>query len=345
MRRPRYALLVDKAIEAAISAIEIYNKPSFRYREETFSILMLNAWELLLKARILKENKNRMRSIQVFERKINKSGQPSKKLFPKRNRSKNEMTIGLANAIGTVQAYAKDGVDQYCAENVGLLMEVRDNAVHFQNASKGLKKRVQEIGSASLRNFANASKSWFGRDLSSYDFALMPFAFESPTGVIQTVFADDAKGAQGKLHKLLAEAERQYPFDPSKPFNVGVAVELRFVRKAAENAIPVRVAAPDDINAVPVTIRKKKYENDTYGLTTIWRKRFANDIQISKWTKSFTQREDPLKRIHAYAWSVSSIHAMQRAPNKPFMTRISSRRLMRTTNGSLISARLVLGDR
>jgi hypothetical protein len=52
MRKPRYAQLVDKAIEAAISAIEIYNKPGFRYREETFAILMLNAWELLLKARI-----------------------------------------------------------------------------------------------------------------------------------------------------------------------------------------------------------------------------------------------------------------------------------------------------
>lgn len=285
MRRPRYTLLVDKAIEAAISAIEIYNKPSFRYREETFSIVMLNAWELLLKARILKENKNRMRSIQVFERKINKSGQPGKRLLPKRNRSKNEMTIGLGDAVGTVQAYAKDGIDQYCAENVGLLMEVRDNAVHFQNATKGLKKRVQEIGSASLRNFANASKSWFGRDLSSYDFALMPFAFESPTGVIQTVFADDAKGAQGKLHKLLAEAERQYPFDPSKPFNVGVAVELRFVRRAAESAIPVRLAAPDDINAVPVTISeeevRKRYLWTYDDLAQALRKRYS-DFKMDK---------------------------------------------------------------
>lgn len=58
MRKPRYMALVDKSIQACIAAIEIYNKPEFRYREEAFSILMLNAWELLLKARILKENKN-----------------------------------------------------------------------------------------------------------------------------------------------------------------------------------------------------------------------------------------------------------------------------------------------
>ena len=55
MRRARHTYLVEKATQAAVSAIEVYNKPGFAYREETFAILMLNAWELLLKARILRE--------------------------------------------------------------------------------------------------------------------------------------------------------------------------------------------------------------------------------------------------------------------------------------------------
>jgi Protein of unknown function (DUF3644) len=271
---------VDKAIEAAISAIEIYNKPSFRYREESYSILMLNAWELLLKARILKENKNKIRSIQVFERKINKSGLPSKYPRPKLNRSKNEMTIGLPTAIKLVQGYNKDAIDQYCAENISLLMEIRDNAIHFQNPSKSLRKRAQEIGSAALRNFAHAAKNWFQRDLSKYDFALMPFAFESPMGVIQTVFGDDQKGPQGKLQRLLADTEKQFPFDPTKPFNVGVAVELRFVRKAVETAIPVKLAAPGDAAAVPVTISeeeiRRRYAWTYTELTSEVRKRYSN---------------------------------------------------------------------
>jgi hypothetical protein len=33
-----------------VAAIEIYNKPRFEYRDEVFAILLLNAWELLLKA-------------------------------------------------------------------------------------------------------------------------------------------------------------------------------------------------------------------------------------------------------------------------------------------------------
>ena len=54
----RYKKLFDKSISVILSAIEIYNKPDFKYREESFAILIVNGWELLLKSKILKENKN-----------------------------------------------------------------------------------------------------------------------------------------------------------------------------------------------------------------------------------------------------------------------------------------------
>ena len=50
MKKARHIEILDKSIAACVSAIEVYNKPDFRYREETFSILMVNAWELLLKS-------------------------------------------------------------------------------------------------------------------------------------------------------------------------------------------------------------------------------------------------------------------------------------------------------
>jgi hypothetical protein len=40
-------------VQAAVAAIEIYNKPTFSYREEAFALLMTNAWELLFKAKWL----------------------------------------------------------------------------------------------------------------------------------------------------------------------------------------------------------------------------------------------------------------------------------------------------
>lgn len=44
------AKLIDKAKEAFLMAIEVYNKPSIRYRVEGFSFFICNAWELMLKA-------------------------------------------------------------------------------------------------------------------------------------------------------------------------------------------------------------------------------------------------------------------------------------------------------
>jgi hypothetical protein len=58
MRPPLHSKFVDKAHAAITSAVEIYNKPSFAYREETFTLLALNAWELLLKAKVLKDGDN-----------------------------------------------------------------------------------------------------------------------------------------------------------------------------------------------------------------------------------------------------------------------------------------------
>ena len=46
--------LLEKSKEAFMMAIEIYNKPSIKYRVEGFSFFICNAWELMLKARIIK---------------------------------------------------------------------------------------------------------------------------------------------------------------------------------------------------------------------------------------------------------------------------------------------------
>lgn len=51
---PLVVKLIDKSKEAFLMAIEIYNKPSIKYRVEGFSFFICNAWELMLKARLIK---------------------------------------------------------------------------------------------------------------------------------------------------------------------------------------------------------------------------------------------------------------------------------------------------
>lgn len=50
--------LVNKSIEAFLMALEIYNKPTIRYRIEGFSFFICNAWELMLKAKLLNDSKS-----------------------------------------------------------------------------------------------------------------------------------------------------------------------------------------------------------------------------------------------------------------------------------------------
>jgi len=56
--RGSYKALRNNSKAAILAAIEIYNKPQIEYRDECFTILLINAWELLLKAMLSKNKRN-----------------------------------------------------------------------------------------------------------------------------------------------------------------------------------------------------------------------------------------------------------------------------------------------
>jgi hypothetical protein len=82
--------LLDRAIAAMVAAIDVYNKPDFPYRAESFTILALNGWELLLKAKWLADHDNRLNSLYV---RYSRSEQ--KRSRYKRTRSGNPLTHSL----------------------------------------------------------------------------------------------------------------------------------------------------------------------------------------------------------------------------------------------------------
>src|SRR5437763_8250586 len=98
-RVSRSIRLLRNAEGALISSIEIYNKPTFAYREETFAILALNAWELLLKAKLLEINGNKLKCLHICSKRELAPGRMSKKEYAKRNRTGNKMTASLEECI------------------------------------------------------------------------------------------------------------------------------------------------------------------------------------------------------------------------------------------------------
>src|SRR5687768_6293830 len=157
--------LFRKAESAFLASIELFNKPDFRYREEAFTILALNAWELLLKAKLLYEKNNDPRCLYVFETRQTKKGNPSKKLFLRKNRTGNAMTIGINKVITDLDSSGVR-IPPSVRQNLDGISEIRDNAVHFINPSPQLSKQILELGTACVKNFIELAKAWFSFDLS-----------------------------------------------------------------------------------------------------------------------------------------------------------------------------------
>lgn len=234
MKRSRTSQLVEKSVAAMVSAIEIYNKPDHKYREETFAILALNAWELLFKAKVLHENRNDLRSLYVYESRSLKDGSRSTRRFIRRNRAGNPMTIGLGKALGLIESEGYAKIDPALRANLNALGEIRDNAVHLMNTSADLSRALQELGAATLQNYVLLTSEWFAYDLSQYNFYLMPLAFFRD---FETVRAIPLTTRESNLIKHLAQIHQQHDGEgASDRFSVMLELNVRLVRSALPTA-------------------------------------------------------------------------------------------------------------
>lgn len=257
-KRQKYQSLLDKSLAAAVSAIEIYNKPDFKYREETFAILMVNAWELLLKAKILKDSKNLMKSIYVPAKTTTKDNRKIKRFFPKKNRSGNPMTIDIYAALNRAV------LDKVLKGNIEALVEIRDNASHFANPEKLFQKKVLEVGTATLRSYVAVHKEWFNDDLSRYNFYLMPLSFFHPFE-FESQSINKVDKQLKNLLTYIKKKEKKYPSDEVRVHNIVLALETRFVKSTAPTAMTVRYT--DDPNAVPVRIEEEQVFRTKYPIS------------------------------------------------------------------------------
>lgn len=303
---------LQKAEAALIAAIEIYNKPDFRYREESFSILGVNAWELLLKAKLLAENGNDPKCLWVYERRQSKKGQPTKKYFKKRNRAGNVQTLGLGQAIVALE---KKGIriPPGVKRNLDALVEIRDNAVHYLSAGPLLTKQVLEIGTASIQNYLKLSKEWFQQDLSNYNLNLMPIGFVRPPRDVEAIVVSRD---EHNLVKYLTEIMKASDIDSADPFQVALTIQLRLKKSPSDAAI--KVAVTDDPEATKVFLTeddiRKAYPWDYTELTMRLRSRYTD----FKLTDTYHNIRKALLRNPAYCRSRFLDPGNPKSPKKDF---------------------------
>lgn len=273
--KSRARQILDKSIDAMLAAIEIYNKPTFSYREEAFSILAINAWELLLKARILQVDDNRMSSIIEYEHRQLQDGSTSIKRYRKKSRSGNHVSIGLFKAFDRLVNNYGDTVDSKVRQNLEALIEIRDNAVHFMNKDLDLRKKIHEISTACLKNYLNTIAKWFAVSMSEYDLFLMPIAFlrdiRSAEGII-------LNNEERNLMKYMQAIESSIDDDETKDYNFSLDVEIKF--KRVPDPASTNVIITNSPDAIPVRLEeadiREKYPWDYKMLCTRLRKRYTD---------------------------------------------------------------------
>lgn len=130
--------LVDKSIEAYIMGLEIYNKPTIKYRIEGFSFFICNAWELMLKAELLNRNEDIYYS--------DKSGR----------------TLSLEPTIKKIYSDKNTRVKL----NLEKIIELRNISTHF--ITEDYEAKYAPLFQACVLNFVNEIKRFHNIDISNY---------------------------------------------------------------------------------------------------------------------------------------------------------------------------------
>ena len=264
--------LLDRAILAMAAAIEIYNKPGLPYRNESFTILAINGWELLCKAKWLDLHENRRRSLYIYEFRTTKTGARSSKQYIKRTRSEAPFTHELGYL--TKQLVNRKILDPSASQNIEIMLEFRDCATHFFNEALAFHARLYEIGAACVKNFANTVQEWFGRDVTEFNLNLMPLTFMAlPSNVTGSLLNIEESNFLAFLDSI-----DESDIDLESPYSVSVNVELKFTKSKSKDAAPVQVTNDPSALSVKLTEEdvRERYPWDYTTLTKRCQQRYED---------------------------------------------------------------------
>ena len=277
--KARSAHLLDRAVLAMAAAVELYNKPGLPYRNESFSILAVNGWELLLKARWLRLHSNKVKSLYVYEHRTDSKGRRSARPSIRLTQSRAPQTHGLLYLAG--QLHSAGNLVEAVLRNLEGMSEIRDCASHFYHEAPNLDARLYEFGAACVKNFANAVQEWFGRDVTEFGFRLMPLTFlDLPTIVEGSLLNKDERRILAFLDGIDGSNT-----DPDATYTTSVSVDVRFTRSKSQQAIPVQVT--QDPSAIAVTLTeediRQRFPWDYKTLTEKCKERYSDFMPNRKY--------------------------------------------------------------
>ncbi len=186
--RGSYKKLLGNSQAAMMAAVETYNKPMFSYRDECTVILLLNAWELVLKALLSKNGKS------IF--------------YPKK-RNKPYQTLSWQDALSQCKGCFPRKIPYLPIQrNLELLGTYRNNAVHFYNA-KNFGLILYALTQTSIINYRDFLRDTFTINIENLmSWQLLPIGIRPPIDVVTYI--------SGKTGEKMTPAVRQFLSELSK---------------------------------------------------------------------------------------------------------------------------------
>lgn len=229
--------LIEKSKEAFMMAIEIYNKPSIKYRVEGFAFFICNSWELMLKAHIIKTHGN-------------------DSIYYRDNPNR---TITLELCIKKVFTNDKDPLRR----NLEKIVELRNTGTHF--ITEEYEMVYIPLFQASVFNFIEKMQAFHNVDMTE----IIPQNFLNLTVSYKTLDADEvrAKYPEEISNKLIGLNEALSPVINESNSRFAIRVDHNYYITKDKNNATAIVKVDNSADSEVKIVKQMMNPNDTYKFT------------------------------------------------------------------------------
>jgi len=227
--------LIKNSIAAYLAAIELHNKPNISYRYETVVLLIIDAWELALKAFIKKYIRNR----SIF--------------LP------NMHTISLDTAISYVNEFINSSSPKSFtskSENIRALEEYRNNFAHYY--CDNIEPYIFMLIARAALNYVEFMRNYFGRDVLAEDgLFILPLGFKLPFSPEDYLSRNVAKYASSQeaqkfIDHIVKSISNLKEAGIDESIVLGFNVYFESVKKSTNSSILAAITSSEE-NAVQIT--------------------------------------------------------------------------------------------
>lgn len=230
-------LLLDASQAAMFAGIEIHNKPNISYRYPTAIILIINAWELALKAYVYKF---------IGKKKIYEDD--------------GKHTISFKRANGLVKESIITTDKNYLAvySNLEKLNEYRCSNVHYANSD--LDPVIFMLMAKAVLNYNDFLKKYFNKDVSSSDnLIILPVGFKLPFDPIDYLKQDYGEAQNDFVNDVIQTIRDLKDNDIEDSIVIGFSVFTESIKKVSNADI---IAAIDQANGTVQLTRTYRVTDD-----------------------------------------------------------------------------------